>query len=581
MTTAWSNDSDSDSESSSSEEEEEKANLAFMANIEESCSVSERRTLWDYMVDFSTTCTEPWLVGGDFNSFLALDEKKGGKRNYSRSTVDFQACVSAAGLEDAGYIGNKYTWFNGQQQNGIWIRIDRIFFNAEWTISCSTVHVQHLGRSCSDHSPLLISNKQEATKGPSRFTFQHMWCSHESFISDSAAAWRMAPASSSPLINMAMKLKHMKSFYGKWNKEVFGNISTNIQEAEASFSNAQNAYDEDPSNDNYNVYIQTKEKLEHVLSQEEQFWRQKSRIKWLKEGDNNTKFFHAYAVSQRRLSLISTLHKEDDTYVDRNEDIAAMFVQHFSEAFTSASYQINPEILEHIPTILHDSENAMLCFDHKAATNVTDGLLSFLSQQASSSTMGRLVRCTFMAAVWEIWCSRNRARYQNQNMSAKHIVNRTMLSIRAASASFKLQNLSQPWSTALRHTGGVHAHPKLSVPVVVKWMHPPTGRLKLNVDGAFRFVAGEAGGGGILCDHHGRCVFAFATKYQGVFSALDAETRALRDGLAICSNQGILNILVETDSLNLMQIVTEQVSRPWELTCIIQDVAVTAQKLKA
>ncbi|MQL86235.1 hypothetical protein Taro_018765, partial [Colocasia esculenta] len=35
MAAAWDNDSDSDSESSSSEEEEEKANLAFMANIED------------------------------------------------------------------------------------------------------------------------------------------------------------------------------------------------------------------------------------------------------------------------------------------------------------------------------------------------------------------------------------------------------------------------------------------------------------------------------------------------------------------------------------------------------------------
>ncbi|MQL85808.1 hypothetical protein Taro_018335 [Colocasia esculenta] len=35
MAAAWSNDNDSDSESSSSEEEEEKANLTFMANIEE------------------------------------------------------------------------------------------------------------------------------------------------------------------------------------------------------------------------------------------------------------------------------------------------------------------------------------------------------------------------------------------------------------------------------------------------------------------------------------------------------------------------------------------------------------------
>ncbi|MQM23599.1 hypothetical protein Taro_056666 [Colocasia esculenta] len=52
MAAAWDNNSDSDSESSSSEEEEEKANLAFMANIEDRVRVLElagvvwRRSWW-------------------------------------------------------------------------------------------------------------------------------------------------------------------------------------------------------------------------------------------------------------------------------------------------------------------------------------------------------------------------------------------------------------------------------------------------------------------------------------------------------------------------------------------------------
>ncbi|MQL83629.1 hypothetical protein Taro_016132 [Colocasia esculenta] len=293
------------------------------------------------MMDFSVPCKEPWLIGGDFNSFLALHEKKGGKRNYSRSTMDFQACVSAAGLEDAGYTGSNYTWFNGQHQNGIWIRLDRVFFNANWTINYPTVQVQHLGRSCSDHCPLLISSKKDSEKVPSRFTFQQMWCTQEKFTSDSSAAWRMAPTSSLPLINMAMKLRFLKSFYKKWNKEVFGDLSTNIKEAEADYSTAQNHYDEDPSTENYNVYCQAKEKLEHILSQEEVFWRQKSRIKWLQEGDKNTKFFHAYAISQRRHSVILALYREDGTRIDRKEDIAAMFITYFSAAFTSAPHQLD------------------------------------------------------------------------------------------------------------------------------------------------------------------------------------------------------------------------------------------------
>ena len=43
------------------------------------------------------------------------------------------------------------------------------------------------------------------------------------------------------------------------------------------------------------------------LRHEEQIWGQKSRIKWLKEGDRNTNFFHFVANGRRHCNYIGNL----------------------------------------------------------------------------------------------------------------------------------------------------------------------------------------------------------------------------------------------------------------------------------
>ncbi|MQL77767.1 hypothetical protein Taro_010190 [Colocasia esculenta] len=139
---------------------------------------------------------------------------------------------------------------------------------------------------------------------------------------------------------------------------------------------------------------------------------------------------------------------------------------------------------------------------------------------------------------------------------------------------FRSEIACKVWAE-LFHLLQFHNQQQIFVPTVVKWMHPPTGRIKLNVDGAFKSATGIAGGGVILRDHNGDCIFAFAANYQGTTSALDAEARALRDGLAMCCTKGFLDIMVETDSLSLTQSVTGQALRPWELTCIFQEMVAT------
>ncbi|MQM05776.1 hypothetical protein Taro_038589 [Colocasia esculenta] len=92
-----------------------------------------------------------------------------------------------------------------------------------------------------------------------------------------------------------------------------------------------------------------------------------------------------------------------------------------------------------------------------------------------------------------------------------------MLSIRAISLAFKLQKLSLPWLTALR-----------------------------------QMTSGDTGGEGILHDHKGNMSCAFTKAYHGLNLSLAAEVLALKDGLSICCSKGLSEVMVETDSLNLL-----------------------------
>lgn len=49
------------------------------------------------------------------------------------------------------------------------------------------------------------------------------------------------------------------------------------------------------------------QELEEIKKQEEIYWRQRSRVNWLKEGDVNTKCFHVVANRQRIRNFIPSL----------------------------------------------------------------------------------------------------------------------------------------------------------------------------------------------------------------------------------------------------------------------------------
>lgn len=53
----------------------------------------------------------------------------------------------------------------------------------------------------------------------------------------------------------------------------------------------------------------------HILKLEEDFWKLKSRVDWLNDGDANTKFFHLSTINRRRFNCITTIQDHGGNWI--------------------------------------------------------------------------------------------------------------------------------------------------------------------------------------------------------------------------------------------------------------------------
>ena len=132
--------------------------------------------------------------------------------------------------------------------------------------------------------------------------------SHESsFVGRGKGCWGSFSFLGSPSFVLAKKLRALKREIKRWSIEEFGNVEAR-NKAWAEELKLLDRFEEDRG------LSEEKERrrvlatdLEASLLQEEISWRQKSRVRWLMEGDKYTKFFYQMANSNCRNNSIESL----------------------------------------------------------------------------------------------------------------------------------------------------------------------------------------------------------------------------------------------------------------------------------
>ncbi|XP_019251069.1 PREDICTED: uncharacterized protein LOC109229979 [Nicotiana attenuata] len=86
-------------------------------------TVEQRRQLWDNLKAIDQMTTIPWIIGGDFNDVLQLQDRKHGNPVTRAETQDFSNRIQELKLNELNWEGDYYTWSNKQKMQNVWMKL--------------------------------------------------------------------------------------------------------------------------------------------------------------------------------------------------------------------------------------------------------------------------------------------------------------------------------------------------------------------------------------------------------------------------------------------------------------------------
>lgn len=266
-----------------------------------------------------------WCVGGDFNVVRCPAERLG-MRRMTHHTRLFNAFIQELSLVDIPLGGACFTW-TGNQGEQVCSILDRFLFTMDWMEVEPRLTQETLPNLGSDHTSIILrSLGQSYARRP--FRFDLMWLEVPGFIEKVKEWWEAEVEEGSTSFMLGQHLKLLKEKICRWRKQEFGEIEVRKVKCLGRMEHWQQKEMVCSLNEEEKVEKRREEEeYNRLLRMEEISWRQKSRVSWLKEGDQNTKFFHKMATWRQSTNFMNRLKVEGEWVYD--QDRIGDIVEHY------------------------------------------------------------------------------------------------------------------------------------------------------------------------------------------------------------------------------------------------------------
>jgi exonuclease III len=305
--------------------------VLHIVNVYAPCNISGKKKLWE---DLSMLKQQigggKWCVGGDFNAVLHSSERKGVSTDTRQSErFLFNCFVEEMELIDVPVLGKKFTWFSADGKS--MSRIDR-FLLSDGFVTKYDITGQWIGdRDISDHCPVWLLSSS-VNWGPKPFRVINGWLEHPEFLSFVQNAWKSFEVHGKKAYVLKEKLKLLRDRLRNWNREVSGYLDLNIEKTVNDINNIENLFGGDDEEAELTRRDGLNKEFWRQLHHKESLLKQKSRLKWVKEGDSNSKFFHESIKNRRRRNQLVAL-KDGDSWVQGVAEVKSYVKNYFENNF--------------------------------------------------------------------------------------------------------------------------------------------------------------------------------------------------------------------------------------------------------
>jgi hypothetical protein len=190
--------------------------------------------------------------------------------------------------------------------------------------------LQALSSNVSDHAPLHLS-LNAAFRPKRRFRFELFWAKLEGFEDAVKDAWNCDDTVVDPFKRLDALMRNTAVALQAWGQPKVGNVKLQMAVANFVIFRLDAAQDvrQLPARENW-LHKSLKLSLLGLASLERTIARQRSRIRWLKEGDANTRLFHSVANGRRIKNFIPAIRVGDAILTEQEHKLDAFTVAYKS-----------------------------------------------------------------------------------------------------------------------------------------------------------------------------------------------------------------------------------------------------------